>query len=124
MKKILYIEDDPDMAFIIEMALEDKFEVMILNDADDVSKKTDLFAPDLILIDNYIGTVQAAEVIEVIKTSKRSKNVPFVLCSAHADVKGVAKKIAANGYIGKPFELKDLYQVIDSVLNQSYKDLV
>jgi DNA-binding NtrC family response regulator len=124
MKKVLYIEDDLDMAFVMELALEERFEVMILNDANDVSKKTDLFRPDLILIDNYIGLIQAEEIMKAIRGSKISAEIPFILCSAHADIKGIAKKIAANGYIEKPFELKDLYQIIDEILSKSYVNQV
>jgi DNA-binding response OmpR family regulator len=124
MKKILYIEDDPDMTFVIGMALEGKYEVMALNDADDISRKTDFFCPDLILIDNYIGLIQADEIMQVIRASKKSAKIPVILCSAHVDIKGIAQKIAADGYIEKPFELNDLYQAISTVLIKSYKDHV
>jgi CheY-like chemotaxis protein len=73
------------------------------------------FIPDLILIDNYIGMVQAAEVIKEIKASSQLKNIPFILCSGHVDIKNIAFEISANAYLEKPFDLADLYTIIDKI---------
>jgi CheY-like chemotaxis protein len=51
-----------------------------------------------------------------IKTSSQLKNIPFILCSGHVDIKNIAFEISANAYLEKPFDLADLYTIIDKVL--------
>jgi CheY-like chemotaxis protein len=116
MKKILCIEDDLDFASIIELALGDLYDVKIVTDTKDVMETLNAFIPDLILIDNYIGMVQAAEVIKEIKTSFLFRNIPFILCSGHVDIKKIALEISASAYLEKPFDLVELYAIVDQVL--------
>jgi CheY-like chemotaxis protein len=115
MKKILCIEDDPDIADVIELALGDVYDVKIVTNTKDVMETLLAFIPDLILIDNYIGMVQAADVMREIKTSSRLENIPFILCSGHVNVKNIALEISASAYLEKPFDLADLYTTIDQV---------
>ncbi|UKT64911.1 response regulator [Pedobacter mucosus] len=119
MNKIVYIEDDPDLANVIEMALSENYDLLILYDAKNIVEKILSFMPDLILIDNYIGVTQASEVIAEIKTAKSLAHIPFVLCSGHADIKTIAINISASAYLEKPFALKDLYNTIETVLEKS-----
>jgi CheY-like chemotaxis protein len=55
MKKILCIEDDPDFADVIELALGDLYIIRVVADTKYVMETLNAFIPDLILIDNYIG---------------------------------------------------------------------
>jgi two-component system sensor histidine kinase ChiS len=116
MKKILCIEDDIDIADVIELALEDLYSVKIINDAIGVTDIVLAFMPDLILIDNLIGLVEAGEVIREIKNNAILNNIPLILCSGHADTKSIADRMSVNDYLEKPFNLADLYAVIDKVL--------
>jgi DNA-binding NtrC family response regulator len=116
MKKVLIIEDDPDIADILEMALSDRYSLLILNETSTLVRNLKDFSPDLILIDNYIGQIQAPEVIKQIKSFAAYQHIPFILFSGHYDIENVAKKIGASAYLAKPFELDDLYTCVDSVL--------
>jgi CheY-like chemotaxis protein len=115
MKKIVCIEDDPDFADVIELALGDLYDIKIVTNTKEVMDTLHSFLPDLILIDNYIGLVQAAEVVKEIKSSSPLENIPFILCSGHVDIKNIALEISASAYLEKPFGLADLYAIIDQV---------
>ncbi|WP_158799960.1 response regulator [Pedobacter sp. L105] len=117
MKKIVYIEDDPDIATVIEMALGDIYQLMVLMDAHEIAEKISHFMPDLILIDNYIGLKKAADVIKEIKQADKLKDVPFILCSGSSDIHTLAQEMSANAYLEKPFELADLYTIIKKVFD-------
>ena len=116
MKKIVYIEDDPDIAMVIEMALGDLYQLMVLMDANEITEKISLFKPDLILIDNYIGLKKASDVIKDLKQGANLKDIPFILCSGSADIQIIAQEMSATAYLEKPFELADLYAIIEQVL--------
>jgi DNA-binding NtrC family response regulator len=116
MNKILCIEDDLDIADVLELALGDLYDLKIITHTKQLIETLLAFMPDLILIDNFIGTVRAAEVMKEIKSSLELENIPFILCSGHADIKTIALEISATAYLEKPFDLVDLYAVIHQTL--------
>jgi len=118
LKKILVIEDDQDIAEIVEMALNHKYEIKTETDNRLILQAFDDFTPDLIVVDNYIGQMQANEVMQNIKNVSAYKNIPFVLFSGHHDIQRIAVEIAASGYIAKPFNLVDLQKYIDNIFTQ------
>ena len=118
MKKILIIEDDLDIAQIVEMALEDSYEVQFETDTQNILAIFDAFKPDMVMIDNQLGQKQAADVIAEIKKVSDYKTIPFVLFSGHHDIKRIAAKINAAAYLSKPFALTDLYACVEDVLTQ------
>jgi DNA-binding NtrC family response regulator len=116
LKKILVIEDDPDIADIMEIALSDKYDVAIKTDGYDVSDHIENFSPDLIMLDNYIGQKQAREIIAEIHLVDDYRSIPFVLFSGHENITQIAKNINATAYLAKPFALDDLYKCVDDIL--------
>ncbi|AYL97548.1 response regulator [Mucilaginibacter celer] len=116
LKKILVIEDDPDIADIMEIALGDKYDVAIKMDGYDISDHVESFSPDLIMLDNYIGQKEAKEIIAEIHLVDDHRTIPFVLFSGHDDITRIAQHINATAYLAKPFALDDLYKCVDAIL--------
>ena len=117
MKKILVLEDDQDIGEIVEIALSDKYKTMVKRNDENLLGQLDQFQPDLLLIDNSLGHVKAADVMESIKSDDKFKRLPFILFSAHHDLKNLASELGAAAYLPKPFGLDELHQCIDEVLN-------
>lgn len=116
LKKIFVIEDDQDIAEIVEMALNHKYMVKTETDNREILNALGNFTPDLIMVDNYIGQKQAPEIMREIKNVTAYKNIPFVLFSGHQDIKRIAAEIDADAYLAKPFDLAELQKCIDGVL--------
>lgn len=116
MKKILVIEDDQDIADIVELALLERYIVKTQTDNDSILSSLESFTPDLIMLDNQLGQKNAPEIVKQIKSIDAYKKIPFVLFSGHYDIKRIATEIDASAYLAKPFALVDLYSCIDLVL--------
>jgi DNA-binding response OmpR family regulator len=117
-KKILVIEDDQDIADIVEMALTELYEVKTQTDNNEILSSFIAFKPDLILVDNQIGQRYATDIVSEIKAADDYNNVPFVLFSGHEDIRKIASEIKADAYLPKPFALVDLYSCIDGTLSK------
>lgn len=117
-KKILVIEDDADIANVVELALTERYIVRTQTDNTRISKAFEHFKPDLIMIDNHIGQVQAPEIVREIKENTELKNIPFVLFSGHHEIQRIAREIDAHAYLAKPFSLIELYDCIDDVFSK------
>jgi len=117
-KKVLVIEDDKDIAEVVEMALTDMYAVKIQTDNSNILKAFEGFKPDVIMVDNQLGQKLASDIVQEIKTVDSYKNIPFVLFSGHHEIKRIASEIDADAYLAKPFALVDLYSCIDRVLTK------
>ena len=117
MKKILVIEDDKDIADLLEMVLSDRYIVLAKRNATNIIEELTRFDPQLIIIDNQIGQRNATEIMEEIRAAGIFGHIPCVLFSASHDIENVAQTIQAAAFIAKPFDLIELHRCVDDVLN-------
>ncbi len=116
-KKIMVIEDDRDIRETIVYALEDaKYEVVSSEDAR-IIKHLDKHKPDLILLDYWLSDwksdANGEQLSKQIKTNPATSHIPVILVSAVSNVKEIAEAGMADAYLHKPFDLKDLFNMIE-----------
>jgi len=116
MKKILILEDDPDIGDMVEMALSAKYVTLVKTTHKGLQEQISSFKPDVLLIDNHLGQTQASDIINKIKAGNNDKTIPFILFSGSNDIKALAQEIGATAYLPKPFSLNQLYQCVEEVL--------
>jgi len=119
MKKIMLIEDDNDIADVVEIILSSNYKVYTHKNGLGIVKALLQHVPDVILIDNSVGQKTAADIIGEIKSSGILPIPPYVLFSAHPNIEAITKQIGAVGYLAKPFEIEQLYTCIEKALNLS-----
>jgi DNA-binding NtrC family response regulator len=116
MKKILVIDDDEDITFIVEMALAEKYIIKVRNDTKNLIGVIEDFLPNIILLDNYVGNKLAQEIVAEIRKHEAIKDIPLILFSAHDDIAKLAENVNASAFLPKPFELESLYSTIENIL--------
>ena len=116
MTKIFIIEDDEDISDILTLTLGNKYNLLIINDTNNLIKRISDFSPDFIITDNFVGQKVAVEIIKEIRDEHLFSNIPVILFSAHPDIKKLAEEIAANAYLSKPFTMEELNSCIDKVV--------
>ena len=116
MTKIFIIEDDEDISDILTLTLGNKYNLLIINDTNNLIARMSDFLPDLIITDNFVGQKVAVEIIKEIRDEHLFSNIPVILFSAHPDIKKLAEEIAANAYLSKPFTMEELNSCIDKVV--------
>ncbi len=111
MKKILVVDDDHDISAVVKMILVSKgYDVLTHDTGLHVPDIVNKFQPNLILLDvrlpGKFGTQVCQELKEV------SDYPPILLFSAHAKEGDSFAICNADGFIQKPFEVKQLISVI------------
>ena len=122
-KKIMIVDDDPDILLAFKISLEnlsDGYEVIGVNggmECFELLKKGDM--PDLILLDIMMPEINGWDVFAKIKENPEWRNIPIVFLTAKSDdfSKGFGKG-SAQDYITKPFEIKYLKKKIDKILGR------
>ena len=120
-KKIVYIEDDLEMTYLIKMILERKgYEVISTNDGMEGFELIERENPDLVLLDLMMPNIDGWDIYHQIKSSENTSQIPVIIISAKAQPidKVLGMEIAkVNNYIGKPFKPQELLESIESILN-------
>jgi two-component system phosphate regulon response regulator PhoB len=116
-KKIMVIEDDTDIRETMVYALEEAgYEVIASEDAR-VLKHLNNHKPDLILLDNWLSDwksdANGEQISKQLKTDPQTSHIPIIIVSAVSNVKEVAEAGLADNYLRKPFDLKDLIQMVE-----------
>jgi len=105
-KQILVIEDEPVIAEMISMILEEQgFNVVSLADTVRARKKLHGKEVNMAMLDiNLVGET-GKSLCKYIKSHKDLKNIPVILVSANMDIKQIMEECGADDYIAKPFDL-------------------
>ena len=120
MINILMIEDDPEFSLFLGEYL-DKYNIKITNYEDPYLGLTaGISNYDLLILDLTLPGIDGLEVCEKIS---KSYDIPIIISSARSDVtdKIMGLQIGADYYLPKPYDPKEMYAVIQSLLRRSKK---
>lgn len=110
-KKILVIDDNSGILFVMKKALELKGYEVHLSDTFTGAEAINNISPDLIYLDISLVGQDGREVAKKLKGDKRTKNIPIVILTAYPNADELAKEAGANDYLSKPFELENLWRM-------------
>lgn len=117
-KKILFIEDDPDIYEILNIIFEEEgYETVGFRTAISPAEIA-VIHPDLVLLDvRILGSEKSgAEICSALKTKEEWKRIPVILLSAERNLETIGKLSLADGIIQKPFGLSELLKGIKEFL--------
>jgi CheY-like chemotaxis protein len=118
-KKILFVDDDPDIQEIVAFILEEEnIELIKAVSAPPVAKIAEV-QPDLILLDEWLPDQTGSALCAELKKTRRTAHIPVILISAVCGLGTIADQCHADAFINKPFDLSDLTRVIGNYLAAS-----
>ena len=119
MKKVLIIEDDPEIIKILKIHLEDQ--IYAVEVAEDGGQGLQLAIDndyDLILLDL---TLPGMDGVDVCKNLRQQKSTPVIMLTAKSEEidRVLGLEIGADDYITKPFSIRELLARIKAVLRRT-----
>src|SRR4051794_27312982 len=84
LRRILFVEDDPDIQTVARMALEalGGFTVLACNSGAEALAKVDGFVPDLVLLDVMMPGMDGPTTLEALRKRSTCREVPVVFMTA------------------------------------------
>lgn len=120
-KKILIIEDDPEILQITKHVLElNGYVLSTALDGEAGLQKTKQEMPDVVILDLGLPKINGKEVCKEIKKTEKTKNIPVIILSGRnsdAD-KIIGKVIGADYYMTKPFQFEELLENITALFKE------
>lgn len=116
----LAVEDDPDMAALIQRLLgRDTFTVAVCAKREEVlARLRQKPTPDILMLDLQLPDLNGFDLLQKLKVHPQLKLMPVVVVTADAKPESVMRGLAlgADGYITKPFDHTALVRGVKAVL--------
>ena len=116
---VLVVDDEEALRSVLSNELiNEGYDVQTASDGDDAMAEIDKTPFDLVLLDIKMPRVSGFEVLKHIK--ERAGGTKVVMLTGFADLKNAieSKKLGADDFVSKPYDLVDLLTTIERVLNE------
>jgi len=124
MRTVLVVDDDPDIANLIKMHLENSgYRVLVLGSGHSVVAWAEEKRPDLILLDLLLPDIDGLEVLRKLKENPTTADIPVVVLTIVPD-DGTARSLGAVDYLTKPIEQEELLQSVEAALTWQGRVLI
>jgi len=120
-KHILIIEDERDIADLLQFNLEQKqYSVSVARNGENGIEIAKNEKPDLVLLDLMLPGIHGLDVCRILKTKKGLEKTSIIMLTALGQEENIVKGLeaGADDYISKPFSFKILLARIKSVLRR------
>ena len=114
---ILLVEDEESLHETLKLNLElENYQVTSAYDGNEAIKavKNEYF--DLIILDVLLSGIDGRDLCKSLKNDPMTKHIPLIMISAHPNAEKSIKKVKADDYLKKPFEMDELLRKVAKYL--------
>lgn len=120
MARILIMEDEPNIVFILkEIFAEHGHEVITAQDGSlGMQKLEEGLAPDVVLLDYRLPSINGKKVIERMNESDSLRFIPRIIMSGSIPKsEDSPSKESYQAFISKPFDLFEVVKIVENCIN-------
>jgi len=120
MKKILIVDDEPNIVMTLEYTFKkSNYEVFIARDGQEALDILKNNFPDVIILDIMMPMVDGFATLEQIRKDENLKHTKVLFLSAKNKESDVEKGLAlgADAYMTKPFSIKKVVEKVEELLS-------
>jgi DNA-binding response OmpR family regulator len=110
-KKILVVDDDPDILDALQFMLEDAgYEVTTTEKGEYAENLHDTNGglPDVIILDVLLSGKDGRLICQKLKSQAETRHIPIIMMSAHNNAGQSIATIGADDFVAKPFDMDEL----------------
>jgi CheY-like chemotaxis protein len=112
---ILVIDDNEDILFMLQAMLQYKgYKIYTKDNTNQLEQNIAELSPDIILMDMLLSGADGREICRQLKSNEQFASIPIIMLSAHPHARTECLAAGANYFVEKPFEMNDLFQVVEA----------
>ena len=116
-KKLLVVDDEPDILEFIQVILkEEGYDVVTSDKGEYLEQLHNGCLPNLILVDVLLSGKDGREIVKHLKSQEETKHIPVIMFSAHPSAEETARAAGAEDFLAKPFEIDELLAKVANYL--------
>ena len=120
--RILLVEDEPDIAEILQYNLEKEgFAVEVESRGDAALERIRAAVPDLLILDLMLPGLDGLELARLLQRDRRTASLPLIMLTARGDEvdRIVGLELGADDYVSKPFSPREVVLRVKAVLRRA-----
>jgi two-component system phosphate regulon response regulator PhoB len=125
MKRILVVEDDPDIVELLRYNLEkEDFEVHSTADGKKGLEMARRASFDLIILDLMLPQISGLEVCKEIRKSAELSSLPVIVLTARGEEwdRVLGLELGADDYVTKPFSIREMVARVRALLRRAERE--
>jgi DNA-binding response OmpR family regulator len=117
MKRVLLVDDEPDIAPLVAMCLEPlNIELIIVNRLSEALDAARIAPVDMVLLDLALGDEDGLEILPSLRSAPGLGGIPIVAFTAHDSRKFEALQRGVDSFVRRPFAAAELQAAVRSHL--------
>jgi DNA-binding response OmpR family regulator len=120
-KRILVIEKENDMLFILDNALNDAGYLVEAHTDGSCIVEGKVKLPDLFIIEKDLPAIDGLALCKYLRVHNESKEIPVIITSTYS-AKRKSIYAGADAFLIKPFELAALLETVDDCINKLHDE--
>ncbi|WP_316829214.1 two-component system response regulator [Pedobacter aquatilis] len=114
MKRVLVVDDDPDILEVFQLALEsENYSVYPLLSPRYIFKTIKDFNPDLIILDIMLNGMDGRAVFKQLRSNPETEDIPVIMASARYNETYITSQYHPDDYLEKPFNMSAMLQKVN-----------
>jgi DNA-binding response OmpR family regulator len=116
-KRILVVDDDPDIRIMIKIMLEFKGYSVVAIERGDASEEMMMTGEfGLVIMDMLLSGMNGVDICAHIKQNQAIAHIPIVMISAHPNARATCLEAGADEFIAKPFDMQEILLSIKKLM--------
>jgi DNA-binding response OmpR family regulator len=107
-KRILIVDDEPDILESLRVILEEGYEVVTSDKDEFLEQLHNDRLPHLILVDVLLSGKDGRAIVKHLKSQPETMHIPVIMFSAHPSAYKTALQAGADDFLAKPFAIGEL----------------
>ncbi|NIO10840.1 MAG: response regulator [Deltaproteobacteria bacterium] len=119
-KKILIVEDNPDLSKVLELLLKSPYETVTANNGEEAVDVAVTEAPDLIIMDLMMPEMNGFEATRLIRQVPKTRSIPIMAITAGLSscIQEECDRMGFDDFMTKPFTYEQLIARVRKLLKQ------
>jgi len=119
MKRVLVLDDEPDIVAVIMLILTDAgYNAEGIGTGAELFNKVERFKPDLIILDVMLGEYDGRKLCVALKSASHTKHIPILMISASHDLLSMKENYCMpDAFLDKPFDIYELAAKVKNLLD-------
>ncbi len=120
MKKILIVDDEPDVIQVIGVRLKAAgYEIQTAVNGEDALQKIAQEHPDLVILDVVMPKMDGFAAYKQLRSNKDTARIPIIVLTARGKMEDTFKVLGVDEFMPKPFDFNKLLAAIERLLKVS-----
>lgn len=117
MKKVLVVDDEPDILASLKSSLERQqgFKVDTAVDGEEALKKILAGTPDIIVLDLMMPKINGEDLLRLIRKNFKTMDTPVIISTVRRETSSLVNlmNLGATDYLMKPYDAKELSRLVN-----------